>query len=258
MDSPAVSVESLDDTHVAIVRLERPPHNFVDLDGMRALADAFDQLATDGHCRAVVLTSVGRHFCAGVDLAATHGEPGPDGPIATFYREAERYVRQPLPVVAAVHGKAVGGGFGLALAADVRVVDDTARFVPNFARLGFHHGFGMSVTLPEVCGQARARHLLLSAGEIDAASALALGIADRSSAAEELIATAVEVAADIASNAPLATRSIRETMRAGLVQRFSAALERERHEQERLVQTHDFRVGIVASRKGTTPEFAGR
>ena len=119
-------------------------------------------------CRAIVLRSEGRHFCAGLDFAHNR-----DQDIAALYRNALRLFAAPLPVVAAVQGSAIGGGLGLALSADFRFATPQSRFSANFSRLGFHHGFGLTVTLPRVVGEQRAADLLYSGRRVDGAEALA-------------------------------------------------------------------------------------
>ena len=250
-----VSVE-LHDDFVATVELHRPPNNHFDIDLIRSLAEAFEALDGEPGCRAIVLGSEGRHFCAGADFS---GRAGPIGDGSRhLYDEAVRLFAARTPVVAAVQGAAVGGGLGLALAADFRVASPEARFVANFARLGFHHGFALSVTLPLVVGRQRALELLLTGRRVPGEEALRIGLCDRLAPAAELREAAHSLAAEIAESAPLAVRAIRETMRVDLVGRVRATLERERAEQERLRTTEDFEEGVRATAERRTPRFAGR
>ena len=250
-----VSVEVHDD-FVTTVELHRPPNNHFDIELIRSLAEAFEALDGEPGCRAIVLCSEGRHFCAGADFS---GRAGPIGVGSRhLYDEAIRLFEGATPVVAAVQGAAVGGGLGLALAADFRVASPEARFAANFARLGFHHGFALSVTLPLVVGQQRALELLLTGRRVPGEEALRIGLCDRLSPADQLREEAHSLAAEIAGSAPLAVRAIRETMRADLVGRVRRALERERTEQERLRTTADFAEGVRATAERRTPRFAGR
>ncbi len=140
--------------YVATVELRRPPDNFFDVAMIRALADAYQALDDDPACRVIVLCAAGKHFCAGANLgpaepAAPSGRPAsPLGVVSELYAEAVRLFEARTPVIAAVQGAAVGGGLGLACSADFRVAAPEARFAANFARLGFHQGFGLTVTLP--------------------------------------------------------------------------------------------------------------
>jgi len=157
-----------------------------------------------------------------------------------------------------VQGAAVGGGLGLACAADFRVASARARFCANFARLGLHHGFALTVTLPAIIGEQRALDLLCTGRRVGGEEAARIGLADRLAEPEGLRAAAQELAAEIAAAAPLAVRSIRETMRGTLADRARAAMERELAEQDRLRQTADFAEGIRASGQRRPPRFEAR
>ena len=243
----------LDDDHVAEVELHRPPANFFDATLLGDIVDAIDWAASRG-ARAVVLCAEGKHFCAGLDFGATD-KPEPEA-LATLYRTAGRLIDGPLPLVAAVQGSAVGGGLGLALAADFRVAMPSSRFSANFARLGFHQGFGISLTLPAVVGRQRALELLATGRRISGEEALVMGLVDRLDIDPRAGANAL--ALEIATSAPQAVRSIRTTLRAGLVDRFAEMVDHERAEQVRLMDTADFREGIAASLARRPPEFTGR
>jgi 2-(1,2-epoxy-1,2-dihydrophenyl)acetyl-CoA isomerase len=162
------------------------------------------------------------------------------------------------PVVAAIQGAAIGGGLGVALMPDFRVAAPEARFSANFARLGFHHGFGLSVTLPDLVGRQKAMELLYTGKRVRADEALELGLCDQIAPLGELRQAATQLAREIAISAPLAVRSIRETLRGDLPERIRAATEREKAEQERLQKTQDFREGIRAMGERRTPDFSGR
>ena len=247
----AVSVDLAD--HVATVEIHRPPHNWFDIAVMTELADAILGLDDEPDCRAVVLCSEGKNFCAGADLK---GSDLLDA-TTTLYEQAARLFSNRKPIVAAVQGAAVGGGLGLSLAADFRVASPETRFTCNFAKLGFHQGFGISATLPAVVGQQRALELMYTAVDVRGEEALRIGLADRLVAADELRAAALAFAAEIASSAPLALLSIRETMRGDLADRVRVATAREHEEQQRLRETDDFREGVAALAERRPPQFVG-
>jgi enoyl-CoA hydratase/carnithine racemase len=156
-----------------------------------------------------------------------------------------------------VQGAAVGGGFGLALSADFRVASAETRFWANFARLGFHHGFGMTVTLPALVGRQAAMELLYTARRIGGEEAHSLGLCDRLVPAAAIRSEARLLAAEIAASAPLAVRSIRQTLSGDLAERVRAATEREQAEQHRLMQTEDFKEGVRAAAERRDPKFGG-
>ncbi len=243
------------DDHVATVELRRPPDNFFDVAMVRRIADLYDTLAAGRDVRVIVLCASGKHFCAGADFRAGRGAAGSPGEL---YREAIRLFTAELPVVAAVQGAAIGGGLGLACSADFRVAAPQARFAANFARLGFHHGFALTATLPAIVGQQHALNLLYTGRRIDGTEAHQLGLTDHLASTGELRATAHAIARDIAAAAPLAVRSIRATMRAPLLSAVRQAVEREAAEQQRLQQTADWREGVRASLQRREPKFAGQ
>ncbi len=238
--------------HVAEVEMHRPPANYFDADLLAGVVDAVGWAAGSG-ARAVVLCSEGRHFCAGLDFGATD-RPEPHA-LAALYATARRLVDGPVPLVAAVQGAAVGGGLGLALAADFRVAAPTTRFQANFARLGFHQGFGISLTLPAVVGRQRALELLTTGRRVGGTEAHTLGLCDRLD--DDVRSGARALAAELAASAPLAVASIRRTLRRDVVDGFAAMVDHERAEQLRLMATADFREGIAASMARRTPGFRG-
>lgn len=246
---------TLGEDFVGTLEIQRPPNNFMDTSLIAAIADALEELQATPACRAVVLRSQGKHFSAGRDFSKPRGEGDSAGDL---YGHAFRIVASELPIVVAMQGSAVGGGLGLALAADFRIATPETRFVCNFARLGFHHGFGLTVTLPAIVGQRRAREILLTGARLRGEEGAAIGLCDRLVAEESLHEEAHAFAAEIASCAPLAVRSIRSTLRKGIVDAFRAATEHERHEQEWLRQTEDFAEGSAASRERRPPVFHGR
>jgi enoyl-CoA hydratase/carnithine racemase len=238
--------------HVAIVTLRRPPNNYFDTELVDGVATAYDVLGESSWCRAVVLAAEGRHFCSGLDFGGNAGQD-----IAALYRHALRLFAAPLPVVAAVQGAAIGGGCGLALSADFRVASPQSRFSANFARLGFHHGFALTVTLPATVGQQAAADLLLTGRRVGGEEALALGLCDRLAADGDVLATALAYAGELAISGPLAVHAIRATLRAGLVDQARAAMEHERAEQERLRHSTDFVEGVRATAERREPRFSG-
>ena len=262
--SSDVSVEI--DGHIATVEMHRPPHNFFDAALVRALGDAYHALDAEPDVRAIIFAAEGRSFCAG---AALGGDPAPSDdeeeqePEQPQYRtrsehlyvEGARLMEAETPVVAAIQGAAIGGGLGLALTADFRVAAPEARFAANFSRLGFHHGFGLTATLPRIVGQQKALDLLLTGRRVRAEEALEIGLCDALVPLEELRDRAREMAEEIAMSAPLAVRSIRRTMRRGLAEQFRQATDHEQIEQDWLRQTNDFREGVRAMAERRTPNF---
>lgn len=242
------------DSHVALVEIHRPPHNYFDTVLIRELADTWETLDGDPGCRAIVLCSEGRSFCAGRDFG---GDRGQDDSPEALYQQAARLLETGLPWVAAVQGAAIGGGLGLAMAADFRLAGPRASFSANFARLGFHHGFGLTVTLPLAIGHQRSTELLYTGERVRADAAAAIGLVDRLVEEARLRDEALAFAERITASAPLAVRAIRATMRAGLLEQFRAAVDHEAAKQEPLRQTADFTEGTAAARERRGARFIG-
>jgi len=253
---------TLGDDFVATVELHRPPDNYFDLTLIRSLAEAYEALDAEPECRTIVLCAEGKHFCAGANFGGRGGAGGAGDGLAggpsALYREAIRLFEASKPVVAAVQGAAIGGGLGLACSADFRVACPEARFAANFARLGFHQGFGLSVTLPAIVGQQHSALLLYTGRRIGGEQAAGIGLCDLLVPAERVRAEAHALAADIAVSAPLAVRSIRATLRGDLAGQIRAATDREAAEQDRLRDTADFGEGVRAMAERRPPRFEGR
>ena len=246
----------LGEEYVATVEICRGPNNFFDITLIASLCEAFEALDADPACRAIVLCAEGKHFCAGANFAG--GSPGLEGESGRhLYDEAVRLFSTRTPAVAAVQGAAVGGGLGLALMPDFRVASSESRFSANFARLGFHHGFGLSVTLPDLVGQQRAMELLYTGRRVPGDEALAMGLCDRLVASDRIRDEAMSLATEIAISGPLAIDSIRETLRGGLAARIRTATDREKAEQDRLQETEDFQEGVRAMSERRKPDFKG-
>ncbi len=238
--------------HVGLIELRDPPHNFLSVEQVKAVADALDTFDADPDVRAAVLAADGRSFCAGARFGGGSAESSGDGVgeavggggTSDLYAQAARLFEASTPFVAAVHGPAIGGGLGFALAATMRVTCPEARFSANFVKLGIHQGFGLSVTLPELIGPSRAAYVLLSGRRFKGDEATELGLADFCVPQDEVRSKAFEVAGEIASGAPLAIIAINRTLRAGVADRVLAATQHEAAEQARLFGTEDAREGM--------------
>jgi 2-(1,2-epoxy-1,2-dihydrophenyl)acetyl-CoA isomerase len=252
----AVRCELDESTGVAVVEFSRPPFNYFDAQLIKAIGDMYSDLDANPRCRAIVLASSGKHFCAGADFS--RGKLS-DEATGDLYAQAARLFSFTVPVVAAVQGRAIGGGLGVAMSADFRVAAPATRFVCNFSRLGTHHGFGLSVTLPAALGQQRALELLYTGADVAGDRALEIGLCDRLATTRDVRTEAVAFAETIAEAAPLAVRAIRRTMWAGKYpDQIRAATEAERREQSVLFDTEDFREGVRAVAERRAPRFGGR
>ncbi|HEX4712591.1 enoyl-CoA hydratase/isomerase family protein [Phenylobacterium sp.] len=246
------------DGYVAVLTIDRAPHNHVSVELMRDLADALEAIDGERELRAVVLQAAGKNFCAGADLVSPEGVGGQgmDG-INPLYTQAVRLFSAEKPIVAAVQGAAVGAGLGLALVADFRVASPDARFTANFVKLGFHPGFGITYTLPRLIGPTRAELMCLTGRRVKAEDGLAWGLVDEVAPLEDLRAAALRLAAEIAENAPLALVSTRKTLRGDLAAAVRAQTDIEFREQSILRATEDFKEGVRSVAERRAGNFRG-
>lgn len=246
---------------VALVEIQRAPNNFFDVSLIQNIADALEALDEDPDCRAVVLASEGKHFCAGANFGAPEDDATranrKEGTANPLYAEAVRIFRGKKPVVAAVQGAAVGGGFGLAMSADFRVGCSGTRMTANFVKLGFSPGFGLTHTLPRVVGTQVATEIFLTGKRLTGDQAHELGLLDRLVDADDVRSAAIAFAGEMAENAPLALIAIRASQREGLADAVQAATDKEGADQWRLQQTADHREGIKSVAERRPGNFIG-
>lgn len=246
---------------VAVVEIHRPPANYFDSALIGWISEAYEALDADPACRAIVLCSEGKHFCAGANFnpapaQETRSDSGQGG--GDLYMEAARIVEAKTPVVAAVQGAAIGGGLGLACVADFRVGCSETRMAASFAQLGFGHGFGLTVMLPPIVGQQRAMEMLLTGKRLNGEESYRIGLLDRFTTLDDVRAEAIRMAEEIALAAPLAVKSIRATMRGDIGARYRAATLQEGKEQAWLRATEDFKEGVRATAERRPPVFQGK
>src|SRR5689334_1772264 len=243
---------------VATVEIRRPPHNFFDVSLIEQIATAFNELDNDPACRAIVLAAEGKSFCAGANFGDGSSSSQTQGlSTKNLYAEAIRLFGARKPIVGAIHGAAIGGGLGLALVPDFRVTCPEARFSANFTRLGFHPGFGLTYTLPQLVGFNQACLVFYTGRRLKGDEAYAIGLADVLVPQDQVRSAALALAREIAESSPLGVMSPRATMRRGMVEKIREATEREHVEQAWLRATEDFKEGVRATSERRTPNFTG-
>jgi len=263
--------------HVGTIEIQRPPLNFFDISLINQIADALEEFDKDIEIRSSVLAAQGKAFCAGANFSdparqaqeareaqgkaqeKAQGDPADSlGSINSLYLHAVRIFRAKKPIVAAVHGAAIGGGLGLAVSADFRVTCPEARFSANFTKLGFHPGFGLTTTLPELVGKNNAELIFYTSRRVTGEEATRMGLANVCVPQDQVRAEAMKLAQEIAECSPLGLLSTRATMRAGLADRVLAATNHELAEQSRLRATEDFKEGVKATAERRVANFRGR
>ena len=229
---------------VALVTLNRPEaNNALNRDLSEAIINTFTDLAASDSVRAIVLTGSGRAFCAGVDLKALTDEPellssglglGPSSPIVVALEQCRQ------PIIGAVNGAAVTGGFELALACDFLFASDQARFADTHARVGILPGWGLSQKLSRIIGINRAREMSLTGNFIDAHRAEAWGLVNRVCKPEQVVDEALACAAQMADSDPKAVFALKALMNDGVKQTLGDALELEGERGNAFAKTVDY------------------
>ncbi|WP_416968338.1 enoyl-CoA hydratase/isomerase family protein [Streptomyces sp. 4F14] len=251
---------------LAIITLNRPEAmNALNVATKVALRDAVESAAGDPAVRAILLTAAGeRAFCVGQDLKEHIGllAEGSDVVMSTVSEHYNPITRAltgaAKPVVAAVNGVAAGAGFGFALAADYRVVADTASFNTSFAGVALTADSGISWTLPRVVGPSRATDLLLFPRSIGAQDAYDLGIANRVVPAASLREEALKVARALAEGPTVAYAAIKESVAFGLTHSLTETLDKEDELQSRAGAAEDHAIAVSAFVNKEKPKYVGR
>ncbi len=241
--------------------IDRPERmNAVPPSGWDALRDAFDHFAADDQ-RVLVVTGAGGNFCAGADLAEDRGNPSVIDRYAgmkSVARSATALHRIPKPTIAAVDGVAVGAGMNLALLCDIVLATDRARFSEIFARRGLTLDYGGSWILPRLVGMQRAKELALSGRMVDAAEAVAIGLALESVPVDHLPARATELAEMLAEQSPIGQMFSKQNLNASLALSLPESLQLEGQAQTVCLASEDAREGFAAFLEKRAPRFEGR
>ena len=206
-DEPAVLLE--EKNAIAVITLNRPDkHNAINQALLKGLYDALESVSKNPDIRAVVLTGNGKSFCAGVDLKAVLKEP------VFAIREDGKEMPElfdlcPVPVIGAVKGYAITGGFEMALCCDFLIASDSAVFIDSHAKLGIHPGWGLTQNLQQAVGIRRARQISFTAAPVPAASALKWGLVNEVVSEDQLLQRAMEIAEQICETNPKTLGKIR-------------------------------------------------
>ncbi|MDQ1008467.1 2-(1,2-epoxy-1,2-dihydrophenyl)acetyl-CoA isomerase [Streptomyces sp. V4I23] len=254
---------------LATITINRPEAmNAMNVEAKVALRDAALAAAADPGVRAVLLTATGKAFCVGqdlkehVELLAADRESGSGGTMSTVREHYNPIVRalteMPKPVVAGVNGVAAGAGLGFALAADYRIVADTAKFTTSFAGVALTADSGVSWTLPRLIGQSRAADLLLFPRSFSAQEAYDWGIANRLVPADELASEAAAVARGLAEGPTVAYAALKESLAYGASRSLSEALDKEEELQSKAGASEDHAIAVQAFLAKEKPKYLGR
>ncbi len=269
--------------HIAIVTLNRPKAaNSFDFRLMEEIDYVFrDDLGPDDNIRAIILTGAERHFCGGVDLSmfvdsdaqvdkeeleegvasSRVGEQTEDVPWGKGTVLGAVTVIQTLnkPVIAAVNGPAAGMGVSFALACDIRIASDRARFGMMFVKRGLAPDTAGSFTLPRIVGWAKAYELLLTGDTVDAAEAEKIGLVSNVVPHDDLMSAAKELANKIAGNPPLAVAANKQALLKSMAEKdIIEQMQYEVELQDKLLNTEDFQEAAAAFMEKREPTFKGK
>jgi enoyl-CoA hydratase/carnithine racemase len=175
-----------------------------------------------------------------------------------FYRLYLSVRELPFPTLAAIHGPAIGAGLCVALGCDLRVAARDAKLGLNFVRLGIHPGMAASWTLPRLVGPARAAELLFTGRLLDGEEAERIGLVNRAVARDEVLPVTLSLAREIAENAPLAVRGVKQALARTAQAPLDEQLRFEAEQQSRNYESRDLLEGIAAVRERRAPRFEGR
>jgi len=258
--------------HVATITLNRPHRrNAISVRMLAMLGEALTRADDARDVRAIVLTGAGKGFCAGLDIKDAMAGTGIGGASMTEGGGAASSILQntrslptsilfeiDTPIIAAVNGAAAGYGLDLALGCDMRLLGESSRLLPGFAKRGVVPESGGTWYLPRLVGWAKAAEIGFLGRDIDASQALDLGLANAVVPDEQLVAEAQAWAREIAANAPLAIRAMKRLYRHGLTEDFPAHTHHVLLQTMQLFGTKDFHEGIASFAEGRDPEFEGR
>lgn len=248
------------DGHVAEVALHNPErYNALSRQVVEELKEAAASLATDADVRAVIIHGgEAKAFCSGADLKERQGMADAQVyEMVHLLRETVTlFERLPMPVIAAMHGMAFGGGCELALAADIRLISDDGQIGLTEVSWAIIPGAGGCIRLPQLVGPAVAKELIFTARKLTAAEAKEIGLVNRVVPRDQLLPTAREMAERIAAQGPLAVRAAKRAINGGLALGTGLALEWEAYQS--ILPTEDRQEGLRAFAEKRPPVYRGR
>lgn len=249
------------DDHIGLITLNRPENrNSMTTGLMTAFHETVLRVQRERGLRCVIITGSGPNFCAGADFksALGQGDRLPHENFMALYKPFLAVADIDIPVIAALNGHAIGGGFGLALICDLRVANMQAKYGANFVRLGFHSGMAVTHMLPRLIGLPRANELLLTGRLVTGAEAAQLGIVNYAEEPTEVMPRALKLAREIAEGAPAVVRMMKRSIYRNLDWSPWATAELDSHLQSRTYAMEDAREGVAALLEKRKPVFRGR
>ncbi|MBU3917242.1 enoyl-CoA hydratase/isomerase family protein [bacterium] len=262
MSDEPVLIDTIDT--IIQITLNRPSNrNSMDSEVLPAFNDAINQARSDRKARCLIITGNGKSFCSGADFNNFKADDAddksylPNETFMSFYKPFLALLDIEIPIIAAMNGHAIGGGFGLALICDIRVANKTAKYGANFARLGLHSGMAISYMMPRLIGLPLANELLFTGRLINGEKAAEIGLANYAEPEDKVLERSWGLAKEIASCAPIAVRMMKRSIYRGLEWNPKTAAEIESHCQSRTFEMDDAKEGITALLEKREPIFKG-
>lgn len=264
MNEPAVLLEVRD--AICQLTLNRPEtRNSIDDEIPTALANRLEEIRSIKGLRCVILTGSGGVFCGGMDFRSNLSEHLFDDAsmlpheaiLKKMYAPIVKLLDVEIPIIAAMNGHAIGGGLGMGLLCDFRVVSSTAKYGANFVRLGVTSGLAISYLLPRIVGFPTAMELLLTGRLISGEEAERIRLAHYATKSDHVLNKAWELAREVAEAAPIAVRLMKKAIYRGIASEPFATLEYESHNMARTRETQDYQEGVRALLEKRSPKFTG-
>ncbi len=245
---------------VALLTLDRPPVNALARQLVDDLNEALAALENDDRLRAAIVTGAGKNFCAGADLKERQGMSEDEVRAWVPYLNGafHRLASLPVPTIAAINGVAAGGGFELALACDLRILESGGRVGLPETSLAILPGAGGTQRLPRLIGPSKAKRWIFTAALYEDGPALADGAVDLVAPPGRLLDEARALAARMAANAPLAIRRSKEAIDAGAGRPLHEGLRLEIDAYAKIIPTEDRREALASFREKRPPVWKGR
>jgi enoyl-CoA hydratase/carnithine racemase len=264
MDYEDLLLEKKD--YIAIVTLNVPQKmNAITRKMSQSIAKAANDIALDDEVRVVVLTGAGRGFCSGADVSMMANRGSGDTPSrfdstqVTGYPHYNAFTQLCKPVIAAINGACVGGGFSLALSCDIRIAADTAKFGVAQVSRGLVPDFGLTYYLPLAIGVSRASEMMYTAETIGAVEAEKLGIVSRVVTADKLMPSAIELAGKIAQQPPYSVELSKKMVWRSLLENLNRQVDMESWASRICSSTEDHKASVQAFlNKQPTPKYQGK
>jgi len=251
-------IKSTMEDGIYTITIDKPESlNALDSQVIEQLSTEIESISGNDKIKVVILTGAGKSFVAGANISEMSSLDQEEGykfgmAGASLFRKIETL---PIPVIAAVNGFALGGGCELALSCDIRIASDRAKFGQPEVSLGITPGFSGTVRLPKIVGPGMAKELIFSGRVIDAAEALRIGLVNSTTAPEELMNSAMELAKIIASRAPGAVQRSKKAINDSADMDTGEAIENECRLFAKCFTTHEQREGMKAFIEKRKPNF---